>query len=57
MDESGYGLRNTDESGYYLRMNNVYASSYHNTTCIYMYVLKLDNVNSFCILSQNNIIN
>ena len=53
--ESGCDLRSTDESGYNLQMDN--ASLYHHTTCIYMYVLKLDNVNKLCILSQNDFIN
>ena len=38
-------------------MNNVYDNSYQHITCIYMYVLKLDNVNSLCICSQDDYIN
>ena len=38
-------------------MNNVYYSFYQHMTCIYMYVLKLDNINVLCIHSQNDYIN
>ena len=41
-----------DASEYDLQMTNAYSSSNHHITCVYIYILKLDNLNALPVQSQ-----